>query len=63
VWIRLILIGILFFLVIRLIGKSLARGQKKNMVRNEKPGNNKKKQGGVPGDLGEYVDYEEVDED
>jgi len=64
VWFRLLLIGILIYLIVNLVGRALGGGQKKSPEGSRSTeGNNKKGKKGVPDDVGEYVDYEEVDDD
>ena len=60
-WLRIVLIGILIYLVVSMIGRYLSGG-KKDREDDTKIKNSRKKKG-FPGDVGEYVDYEEVDDD
>ncbi|MBS0010076.1 MAG: hypothetical protein KFF49_01615 [Bacteroidales bacterium] len=63
-WLRILLIGILFYLLVNLLGKALSGGKKQGRDDDGISGKaNKGKKKGVPDDLGEYVDYEEVDDD
>ena len=63
-WLRLILIGILLYLVVNLIGKYLSGGKKKSHVDDQGPGTGSTgRKKGVPDDVGEYIDYEELDDD
>ncbi|HKL67037.1 MAG TPA: DUF4834 family protein [Bacteroidales bacterium] len=59
-WIRLILLGLLIFLLVRAISGYLSGDNKKKNDTNIR--NNGKKKN-FPEDVGEYVDYEEVDDD
>ncbi len=61
-WLRLVLIGILIYLIISMIGRYLSGG-KSTDKDDAKDAGNKGKRKGVPDDVGEYVDYEEVDDD
>jgi len=58
--IRVILIGLIFYLILKPIVKFF-EGEEE--PRDRRPPQPEKKQGkkGVPKELGEYVDYEEVD--
>ena len=57
--IRYLLIGLVIFLIVRLfiVYGSSERGVKKDTEPEKK---NKKPQNGVPKNIGEYIDYEEV---
>jgi hypothetical protein len=64
VWLRVVLIGILIYLVARMIGGYLSGGKHKGKDEDDTTGSgNKGRRKGVPDDVGEYVDYEEVDDD
>jgi hypothetical protein len=64
VWLRLILIGILIYLIVSIIGRYLSGGKNKGKDEDNLTGSgNKGRRKGVPDDVGEYVDYEEVDDD
>ena len=58
-WLRILLFAILFILVIRLVNQFLAGAKPKEdpKVKNKTNGGKK-----VSKDVGEYVDYEEVDD-
>lgn len=62
-WFRLLLIGILIYVIVSAVGRFLSGGKKdggrggKTDIRD---GSSSK---GFPGDIGEYVDYEELDEE
>lgn len=59
---RIILIGILIILIVSMIGRFLTGGKPKGSGEADNDrGSSKKK--GFPDDMGEYVDYEEVDDD
>ncbi len=60
-WLRLILTVILIYLIVSAIGRYLSGGRNKDDKTSVKGNNNSKK--GFPEDMGEYVDYEEVDDD
>ncbi len=63
-WLRLILIGILIYLIVSIIGRYLSGGKKKDRDEDERTdASNKGRRKGVPNDVGEYVDYEEIDDD
>ena len=62
-WLRLILIGILINLLINLVAKYLSGGKKGRMKDGQADRTGKGRKKGVPDDVGEYVDYEEVDDD
>lgn len=63
-WLRLILIGILIYLIVSIIGRYLSGGKKKDRDEDERTdAGNKGSKKGVPDDVGEYVDYEEIDDD
>jgi hypothetical protein len=64
VWLRIILIGILIYLLARMIGGYLSGGKDKGKDKDNTTGSgNTGRRKGVPDDVGEYVDYEEVDDD
>ena len=60
-WLRIILLGVLIYLIINLVNKFLSGGRKGKDEGSS--GGRKGRKGGVPDDVGEYVDYEEVDDD
>jgi len=63
VWFRLLLIGILIYVIVSAVGRFLSGGKKGGGGTGNadiRGGNSEK---GFPGDIGEYVDYEELDED
>jgi len=62
VWLRIILIGILIYLIVGMIGRFLSGGKKKDRDDDTHVKNSRNKKG-FPDDMGEYVDYEEVDDD
>ncbi|MDZ7739110.1 MAG: hypothetical protein U5K32_08625 [Bacteroidales bacterium] len=60
---RLLLIGLLIYLVVSAVSRFLTGGGKKDRTDDDADvsgGGDKK---GVPRDMGEYVDYEELDDD
>ncbi len=61
-WFRLLLIGLLIYLVVSAVGRFLTGGKKRDGGEGaaDVRGGDKK---GVPRDMGEYVDYEELDDD
>ncbi|MEE4214056.1 MAG: hypothetical protein V2I34_03255 [Bacteroidales bacterium] len=59
---RIILIGILIILIVSMIGRFLSGGRQKGSGEDERVKDSRKKKG-VPDDMGEYVDYEELDDD
>ncbi|MBN1388748.1 MAG: hypothetical protein JW965_09895 [Bacteroidales bacterium] len=63
-WLRIILIGILIYLIASIIGRYLSGGKKKGKDKDNITGSgNTGRRKGVPDDVGEYIDYEEVDDD
>ncbi len=58
--IRVILIGLIFYLILKPIVKFFEGGEEHHDRRPPQPEKKKGKKG-VPKELGEYVDYEEVD--
>lgn len=60
---RLLLIGLLIYLVVSAVGRFLTGGGKKGKSDDgtDVRGSTDKK--GFPRDMGEYVDYEELDDD
>lgn len=61
-WLRIVLTGILIYLIISMIGRYLSGGKKKGGDDDsdiKSTGRGKE----FPGDMGEYIDYEEVDDD
>jgi hypothetical protein len=62
VLIRILLIGLIVYLALRIITSFGAKTAPRR-DGNEKGGKSKNNgKGGIPGDIGEYVDYEEVDD-
>jgi hypothetical protein len=59
---RIILIGILIILIVSMIGRWLSGGKPKGSGEADNAKDSRKKKG-FPDDMGEYVDYEEVDDD
>jgi hypothetical protein len=59
---RIILIGILIILIVSMIGRFLSGGKPKDSGQDDNIKDSRKKKG-FPDDMGEYVDYEEVDDD
>lgn len=60
--IRIILLGILIILIVSMIGRFLSGGKPKGSGEADNVKGSPKKKG-FPDDMGEYVDYEELDDD
>ncbi|MDX9811730.1 MAG: hypothetical protein RBU28_05050 [Bacteroidales bacterium] len=58
--IRVILIGVIFYLILKPVFKFF-EGEEEHRDRRPQQPEKKKAKKGVPKELGEYVDYEEVD--
>lgn len=60
---RLLLLGLLIYLVVSAVGRFLTGGGRKDRADDGTDVRGKADKKGFPRDMGEYVDYEELDDD